>query len=151
MTNQRKYDDPIFYDVRRVWFGLPKKQGGHSAAGYTFNETRSTPVTRFYTKGPYVIVKYGVMVLATLGKGEQDFPLLENTTRVGVVTASTASAPYTIASKLGTTLTNPTIEAGNYLNIIASTNVCSTGSVALFIDYRPFFDNTSKWTPTDSQ
>jgi hypothetical protein len=60
-----------------------------------------------------------------------------NGTRVEEIVASTTSSPWTIAS----VAVSKTVNAGSYLTLIASTNVCSTGSVAVFVDYVPMFDN----------
>lgn len=137
--SQANYSSDIFGSIQRVWFGLTVKHGG-SGAVLTFNETESTKVTRFYPRGPVEILKFGVYTEATLGKGEEDFVLSIGGTRVTAVTASTTSAPYTIASVDVATA----IDAGGYLTILSSTNVCSTGSVACFIDFRPRYE-AGKW------
>lgn len=126
------YDDGKFGVVERKWFGLSSKHGGDGAV-VTFNETEANAVTRWYPRGPIHIEKWGVKTLATLGKGEEIFSLfIDGSTRMKQITASTTSAPYTVASAL----VNDDLAAGSYLSILASTNVCSTGSVALFIDFR---------------
>lgn len=140
------YADGRFGIIERHWFGLPKLWGGGAAAGITFNETQSAPIKRFYPKGPIKLLKIGVQTLATLGKGEQSFGLtVDGTATVkATIVASTSSAPGTIASKtLATTLT-----AGSYLALLASTNVCSTGTVAVFIEFRRQYEVTGKHEPT---
>jgi hypothetical protein len=144
-----KYSDGVFGDVRRQWFGLTQKHGGADAV-ITFNETRAVKITRHYPKGPIKILKFGVYTAATLGKGEELFRLCVNGTTTpptgGTVVASTTSAPYTIASVACAKQVN----AGSYITLLASTNVCSTGSVALFIDYVPVFSNSGKWNRSNS-
>ena len=139
------YSDGSFGVVERHWFGLPKTWGGGAAAGFTFNETQAALIKRFYPKGPIKLLKLGVIVLGTLGKGEELIGLTVGGTATvkGTVVASTTAAPGTIASKVLAT----TLSAGSYLSLLASTNVCSTGSVAVFIDFRRHFDVSEKWLP----
>lgn len=138
------YSDKKYDVVERHWFGLSKANGGDAAAGFTFNETQAALIKRYYPKGPIRLLKYGVMTLATLGKGEELVGLTVGGTVTvkATIVASSLSAPYTIASKTLAT----TLAAGSYLSLLASTNVCSTGSIALFIDFRRFYD--TKWDPT---
>lgn len=142
------YDDAKFGVIERTWIsGLTQKWGG-SHTVITTNETQSVPtVKRTYFKGPIEIVKLGVAVLATMGKGEQLFGLCVNGTATvkGTVVASSQGTPYTVASKVFTN--NPTVAAGSYLTLLASTNVCSTGSYAVFVDWRRKFTagNSDKW------
>lgn len=140
------YADSRYGVIQRQWFGLPKTWGGGAAAGITFNETQSNPIKRFYMQGPVRLLKIGVVTLGTLGKGEQLFGLtVDGTATVkATIVASTTSAPGTIASK--TLATN--LPAGSYLALLASTNVCSTGTVAVFIDFRRSYDSTGKHEPT---
>ena len=142
----RFYRDAMFGIIYRQWFGLTTRAGGQSAAtGITFNETQSNVVKRWYPprKGDIQMMKYGVMTLATLGKGEQSFRMSVSATTAAAafatLVASTSSAPWTIASKV----TSKRLTAGSYVSILASTNVCSTGTVALWIDWRPRFIATS--------
>jgi hypothetical protein len=140
------YSDNQYGVIERHWFGLSKANGGEAAAGFTFNETQAALIKRYYPKGPIKLLKIGVMTLATLGKGEQLIGLTVGGTATvkATIVASSASAPYTIASKtLATTLT-----AGSYLSLLASTNVCSTGSVAVFLDFRRQYSTADKWEPT---
>ena len=136
------YSDPMFGIIYRHWFGLTTRNGGPSATtGITFNETQSNVVKRWYPprKGPIQMMKTGVVTLATLGKGEESFRLSVSATTAAAafatLVASTTSAPWTIASKQ----ISKGLTAGSYVSILASTNVCSTGTVAIFIDYRPKF------------
>lgn len=140
------YSDDMYGVVERHWFGLPKTWGGGAAAGFTFNETQAALIKRFYPKGPIKLLKVGVLTLATLGKGEELIGLTIGGTATvkGTVVASTASAPGAIASQVLAT----TVSAGSYLSLLASTNVCSTGSVAVFIDFRRQFSAADKWLPT---
>jgi hypothetical protein len=128
------YDDAKYGIVERQWFGLPITHGGQGSV-VTFNETAATKIKRWYPRGPIQIQKIGVKTLATLGKGEEDFVFKFDTTRQFVITASTTSAPYTVASRT----VNDSLSAGSYLSCLASTNVCSTGSVAIFVDFRRKF------------
>jgi len=135
--------------TRRQWFGLNARNGGANAgAGVTFNETQASVVKRWYPdlRGPIKMSKAGVMTIATLGKGEQSFRFsVDGTTAANAfatAVASTTSAPYTIASKS----ISKVLATGSYVSILASTNVCSTGTVALFIDWRPrFTTSTGLW------
>lgn len=145
------YKDAKYGIVYRHWFGLTTRNGGPSAATpITFNETQSNVVKRWYPprKGAIQMMKYGVVTLATLGKGEQSFRLSVGGTTAAAafatLVASSASAPWTIASKV----TAKGLTAGSYVSILASTNVCSTGSVALWIDYRAKFSAGTQYDPT---
>lgn len=143
------YSDAKYGIIYRKWFGLTTRAGGESATtGITFNETQSNVVKRWYPprKGTIQMLKYGVMTLATLGKGEQSFDLCVNgtTSPFATLVASTTSAPFTIASKV----TAKGLTAGSYVSILASTNVCSTGTVAIWIDYRPKFSLGTVYDPT---
>lgn len=62
------YDDHAFHVVERKWWGLTQKHGGCSNAPITQSGsgTTTTPVTRWYPKGPIDVVSVGVRVLATL-------------------------------------------------------------------------------------
>lgn len=146
MSGQNFYNDAKFGVVERHWFGLPKLWGGGAAAGITFNETQAAVIKRFYPKGPIKLLKIGVQTLATLGKGEQSFGLTVGGTATvkATIVASTASAPGTIASKTLAT----TLSAGSYLALLASTNVCSTGTVAVFVEFRRLYDSTGKHDAT---
>jgi hypothetical protein len=140
------YSDNQYGVIERHWFGLSKANGGEAAAGFTFNETQAALIKRYYPKGPIKLLKIGVMTLATLGKGEQLIGLTVGGTATvkATIVASTTSAAYTIASKtLATSLT-----AGSYLSLLASTNVCSTGWVAVFLDFRRLYSSADKWEPT---
>lgn len=135
------YSDPQYGVVERRWIGLTGKNGGDSAGGYTFNETEGTKIERLYFKGPVRLLSFGVITQCTLGKGEQLFRLSKESTLLDRVVASTSSAPYTIAS----VALDDVIDAGTYLTIFGSTNVCSTGTVAFFIDYRRTYG--AGWEP----
>lgn len=136
------YDDSKYGVIERKWFGRTVKHGGETASGFTFNETAAVKVTKWYPRGPITIKKFGCMTLGTLGKGEEVFGLRKSgSTRVATVTASTTSAPYTIASTV--TVSSANVAAGSYLDIIASTNVCSTGTCACFVDFVRRY--SSKW------
>lgn len=142
------YDDAKFGVIERVWFGLTTKHGGQAGSPLTFNETEANKVTRWYPKGPIVIKKFGLRVLATMGKGEEVFTLFKNgSTSVGKVVASTTGAPYSQpANAINSSPTVSTVPEGDYLTLLASTNVCSTGSVAFFIDFHRAFDGAdNEW------
>lgn len=136
------YDDAKFGVIERVWFGLTTKHGGEASAPLTFNESEGNKVSRWYPKGPIIIKSFGLRVLATMGKGEEWFTLLKNgSTSCGKVVASTTGAPYSQPTNaLNTSPTVSTLPDGDYLTLLASTNVCSTGSVAFFIDFTRAFD-----------
>lgn len=136
------YDDSKFGVVERIWFGLTTKHGGQAASGLTFNESEANKVARFYPKGPIKIHGFGLRVLATLGKGEQTFVLFKNgTTRIGAVVASTTGINYSQTDNaVNTSPTVSTLPDGDYLTLLASTNVCSTGTIAFFVDFTRAFD-----------
>lgn len=138
------YSDKKYDVIERHWFGLPKHLGGSAAAGFTFNETQAALIKRYYPKGPIRLLKIGVLTVATLGKGEQLVGLtVDGTATVkATIVASSASGAFTIASKTLATV----VQAGSYLSLLASTNVCSTGSIAVFIDFRRFYN--TKWDPS---
>ena len=152
MPGPKFYDDAFFGVIHRTWFGLPQRYGGPNAGtGIVFNETQSNVVKRWYPvrKARIQMMKQGVMTLATLGKGEQSFRLSISATTAAAafatLVASTTSAPFTIASKVTARMLAP----GSYVSILASTNVCSTGTVAIFIDWRPRFDSAAtQWDTT---
>jgi len=137
------YDDAKYNVIERQWFGLTQKHGGADTA-FTVNESEATKVTRWYPRGPIVVKKFGAKVLGTVGKGEQVFSLYKGTQRLGAVVCSTTAAPYTIASDI--TIASGNVDAGSYLSILASTNVCSTGTFAVFVDFvRRFKGDANKW------
>jgi hypothetical protein len=156
----RFYSDPMFGTVYRQWFGLTNRNGGSGAfltgvPGHPiqFNETQFNVVKRWYPprKGAIQMMKQGVVTIATLGKGEQSFRLSVSATTAAAafatLVASTTSAPWTIASKV----TSKGLTAGSYVSIMASTNVCSTGSVAIFIDWRPkYVSGATSYDITDT-
>ena len=135
------YTNGVYDKSERKWFKLPAKAGGDDSA-LTFNETEQLRVVqRYYPRGPIHISKMGVLTVATLGKGEEVLAINVNGTRMEEITASTTSAPWTIAS----VAVDKTVNAGSYITLLASTNACSTGSVAVFIDYRPAYTYEEKW------
>lgn len=131
-----RYDDAKFGVVQRRWFGLTKKCGGETAAGFTMTAD-ATMVTRWYPKGPCYITKLGVQHLATQGGTDTVIQLKRNSSALATVVASTDSAPWTIASKA----VNKVIDAGSYLQFAVHGTV-ATGTVAVFIDYHPLFHPT---------
>lgn len=136
------YNDGIFQDIRRLWFGYKRGTSapGFGAAALCNEAEQLNYVERFYPKGPIKIVKFGVIAASTMGKGEEIVSLYRNASRLAVAVASTSSAEYVIDS----VAVSKVCAAGSYLNIICSTNVCSTGSVACFVDYVPLYDAT-RW------
>lgn len=62
------YDSAAFHVVERQYWGLTRKHGGNDSAAIAQagSGTTTTPVTRFYPKGPIDIVGFGIRVLATL-------------------------------------------------------------------------------------
>lgn len=160
MTNF--YDDSKFGVIDRKWFGLTKKHGGETAAGYTFGTTDATSIThvaRHYPKGPIRLLKAGAYVLATIGGGGTGFDQIPTRMQVNGANESaefnipTAGAPYTKASI--TTFTNPVVDAGSYVgfktgtpestNGTAKNTATVTGSVAFFFDYRRVWHESGNW------
>jgi len=139
------YDDARYGIIERHWFGLPTTWGGGAAAGITFNETETTPVKRFYPKGPIQVLKMGVLTLGTLGKGEQAFNLkIDGTTTMKSVMASSQASTGAIAS----VTVGDSLSSSSYLTLIASTNACSTGTCAVFIDFRRKYISSDKHVPS---
>ncbi len=152
-TSNRFYSDAMFGIIYRHWWGLTTRNGGASAATpITFNETQSNVVKRWYPprKGIIQMMKTGVVTLATLGKGEQSFRMsVTGTTAAAAfatLVASSASARWTIASKV----ISKGLTAGSYVSILASTNVCSTGSVSIFVDFRAKWGAGTQYDITDT-
>lgn len=142
------YDDAKYGVIERWWSGLTVKMGGSTAAAHLIPAAaEAAKVTRWYPpRGPIVVKKFGVMTVATGGDGEHTFILKKGVaatgTRIAAVTASTDDTPFTIASNASPASFN--IAAGSYLSILASTNVCSTGSYAFFVDFVRRYDNSGK-------
>lgn len=144
------YDDAKYNVIERQWFGLTTKHGGQAASGITFNETEGAKVARWYPKGPILVKKFGLRVLATMGKGEEVFVLFKNgSSRIGTVVASTTGLNYTQPDNAVNDSPDSdyaTIPEGDYLTLHASTNVCSTGTIAFFVDFTRAFDGAgSEW------
>lgn len=156
------YDDSKFGVIERKWFGLTKKHGGETAAGYTFATTDATSIThvaRHYPKGPIRLLKAGAYVLATIGGGGTGFDQIPTRMQVNGANESTefnianAAAPYAIASI--TSFTNPVVDAGSYVgfktgtpestNGTAKNTATVTGSVAFFLDYRRVWHESGNW------
>jgi hypothetical protein len=138
----KSYSEAVYGDVRRHWFSSYKSGAGGRAAMAVQEAEQLAYVDRYYPKGPIQILKFGVQVASTLGKAEQMMSLYRNASRLATAVCSTTGSEFVVDS----VAVNKVCAAGSYLNIIASTNTCSTGSVACFIDYIPYFDNTTKWS-----
>jgi len=157
------YDDAKYNVIRRKWFGLTKKCGGETAAGFTFGTTDATVqthVTRWYPRGPIKMLKAGCLRLATLTSASVDLIVAKFLTRGGsasvgctfnVKSTSTAVAPYTIAST--ETFTVDQVKAGEYITIktgtpktdkgTAANTATALGTVAFFLDWVPTY--SAKW------
>jgi hypothetical protein len=143
----RTYSDAIYRDVRRLWFGGKRGLTNPPLNGpaHPGSEAENLVyVERYYPQGPIKILKFGAMAASTHGKGEGIISLYRNASRLATAVCSTTASEYTIDS----VAVNKVCAAGSYLNLIASTNVCSTGSIACFIDYIPQYDNTRRWGET---
>jgi len=164
------YDDGGYKGITRKWFGLTKKLGGETAAGFTFgttDATKQTHVTRFYPKGPCKIIKFGALRLATMTQASSDKIIAELIGRGAsasvmasflVKDSTTAESQYTFASiECSNTTDFPIVQVkeGEYISITtatpktdkgtaANTATC-TGTVAFFIDIIPTYD--SNWEP----
>lgn len=144
----RTYSESLYRDVRRLWFGGKRGLTAAPLNGPAHPNSESenlTYVERYYPKGPIEIVAFGAMAASTHGKGEGVVSLYRNASRLATAVCSTSAAEYTI----DLVKVNKICAAGSYLNIIASTNACSTGSIACFIDYVPLFDATDQWDATN--
>lgn len=139
-----RYDSDVFGDVRRMWFGWKRGLTTPPTYGPAHPNSESENLVyqeRFYPKGPIRIIKFGAIAASTHGKGEGIISLYRNASRLATAVCSTSAAEYTVDS----VAVNKVCAAGSYLNIVASTNVCSTGSISCFIDYVPAYDSTAKW------
>lgn len=156
------YDDSKFGVIERKWFGLTKKHGGETAAGYTLGTTDATVIehlARHYPKGPIELVKAGAFVLATVGGGGTVFDrvpvrlTVNGANESSVFYVADAAAPYSIAST--DTFTQARVDAGSYVgfetgtpqsdNGTAGNTATVTGTLAFFMDYRRVFDADGKW------
>ena len=162
------YDDAKYGVIERKWFGLTKKHGGETAAGFTFGTTDATSVThlaKWYPKGPIRIVKAGVYRLATFTQASSDLIPVRFYTRGASASlactayakyTATAIAPFTIGA-LGSAAPTTIFQckAGEYISIksgtprtdkgtAANTATCA-GTAAFFIDYKRMYDSDGKW------
>ena len=157
------YDDSKFGVVTRNWVGLTKKWGGATAAGFTLGTTDATAqahIAKWYMKGPYKIVKAGSFNLATLngsgvdridarikGRGASaslaaswdaftsSLPGVVGGSDV-IITASRQNAGDYIAFRTGTPETD---------NGTARNTSTTLGSIALFVDTKPVWDEGGRW------
>lgn len=150
----RTYSESLYRDVRRLWFGYKRGLTAAPLHGPAHPNSESEGLTalceRYYPKGPIEIVAFGAMAASTHGKGEGVISLYRNSSRLATAVCSTSCAEFTI----DLVRVNKTCAAGSYISFVASTNVCSTGSIACFIDYVPLYDATDQWdatTPTSAR
>jgi hypothetical protein len=155
------YEDSKFGVITRKWFGLTKKYGGETAAGFTgFGTTDATHVSqlaRWYPRGPIKMVKFGVFVLGTITNGSVDRVPYHIYTRGA--SASVGALAYVAKSQnvfgSSTDFTVSQVKAGEYISIAmgtpqtdkgtAANTASTTGTVAFFLDYVPTFDSGGKW------
>lgn len=162
------YSDDMFGVITRKWFGLTKKLGGETAAGFTFGTGDPGPdavqVTRFYPKGPVDVIKFGRFNLATMSSGASTVDrLIARLIGRGASASIMASldivqtlTPFSFASIESSNTTDfpiTRVRAGEYLSIAVATKETDngtdlgstlTGTVAFFIDMVPAFDG-DKW------
>lgn len=156
------YDDAKYGVIQRKWFGLTKKLGGETAAGYTLGTTDATAIahmTRWYPKGPIKIVKAGSYTICTLnGSGVDRIDARVKTRGASASLAASwnafASAQFSFASDPMTTTTRvKQCKAGEYISIrtgtpetdkgTAKNTSTTTGTLAFFVDFQPLYH--SKW------
>lgn len=170
-----EYQDDRYGIITRKWFGLTKKLGGETAAGFTFgttDATKQTHVTRYYPKGPCKIIKFGALRLATMTQASSDRVLAELIGRGAsasvmasflVKDSTTAESQYTIASIESSDTTDfpiVQVKAGEYIAITTGTpstdkgtaanTATLTGTVAFFVDIVPTWD-ANKWNPDEKK
>ncbi len=153
------YDDAKYGVVTRKWFGLTKKYGGETAAGFTLGTTDATAiehVAKWLPRGPIALVKAGSFTLATLNGSGVD--KIDCRIKVRGASASLAasfncfaSAAESFASDMSLSATQ--VKAGEYLSVrtgtpetdngTAAITSTTTGTLAFFVDYKPRFD--AKW------
>lgn len=153
------YDDAKYGVVNRTWFGLTKKYGGETAAGFTLGTTDATAiehVAKWFPRGPIALVKAGSFTLATLNGSGVD--KIDARVKVRGASASLAaswnafaSAAESFASDMSLTATQ--VKVGEYLSVrtgtpetdkgTAKNTSTTTGTLAFFVDWKPRFD--VKW------
>lgn len=161
------YDDGKFGVITRKWFGLTKKWGGETAAGFvTFTATHGvttvTHVAKWYPRGPIRMIKAGAFVLATVTHVSGSHPQVMGQIKTRGASASLACnyiarADATAIQAVvgsGVTFAVSQCKAGEYVAVRTATPVTAkgtrvlstiTGSMAFFIDYVPTWDSTGKW------
>lgn len=153
------YDNERYGVIERTYFGLTKKLGGATAAGFTLGTTDATSqthVTRWYPKGPIRVVKAGSFTLATMngsGVDKIDARVRKNSLTASVMASwnAFASAQFSFASDIA--MTAATLDAGDYLTIrtgtpetdkgTAKNTSTTTGTLAFFVDWKRAF--SAKW------
>ena len=157
------YSDPKFGVITRNWFGLTKKWGGETAAGFTLGTTDATAVAhiaKVYLKGPYRIVKAGSFNLATLNGSGVD--RIDARVKGRGASASlcaswdafTASAGGAVGGS-DESLSAAKQKAGEYIAFrtgtpetdkgTAKNTSTTTGTIALFVDTVPVWDEGGRW------
>jgi hypothetical protein len=159
------YDDAVYGQKKRKWFGLPKKWGGDAASGFSgFNTNNAgtvSAVEKWYPQGPIKINKIGVFVSSTSNNasgGLQNFQFLTRGASASVIgtlqfSSCTESEGQIPASK--ESLTVDQCKKGEYITIksfepTTKTNgtevkASTTGAVAFFIDYMPRYSADDNW------
>ena len=153
------YDDAKYGVIERKWFGLTKKWGGETAAGYTLGTTDATAIAhlaQWYPQGPILLVKAGSFTMATLNGSGVD--RIDARVKVRGASASLAaswnafaSAAKSFASDI--TMAAARVKVGEYVSIrtgtpetdkgTAKNTSTTTGTLAFFVDYKRAYD--VKW------
>ncbi len=143
------YDEGKYGMIQRTWFGRPLTKGGDAAAAIAISGSATTKnvVTGYYPKGPIVIEKFGVQVVATLASAANatgsvkrqrvPFELYKGASGARTTLLGTChvvcgdggrTALYGIASQAGSSLSSQEVEAGSGLTIYMATANSDNGT-----------------------
>jgi len=147
-----KYDDGKFGMIQRRWFGRPLTKGGEAATGIAISgsATTKTILKGYAPKGPIVVEKVGIQVIATLASAanatgsvdRQRVPIefykgTSSTPRQTMVGSCHAilgdtgrTALFGVASCEGSDLASQEVEAGKLISIFMATANSDNGTAA---------------------
>lgn len=149
------YDDAKYGVISRTWMGRPLTKGGDAAAAIAIagSATTANRIVGYTPKGPMVVEKVGVQVVATLASSVNatgsvlrqrvPFEFYKGTsstlrqTMIGschiIIGDGGRTALYGIASQLGSSLASQEVEAGKLITVYQATANSDNGSAAVAI------------------